>query len=30
MNIEDSSPINNIELEFLKRELKKGNTNDNH
>lgn len=24
-HIEDGSPINNIELEFLKRELKKGN-----
>lgn len=29
-HIEDGSPINNIELEFLKRELKKDKANDNH
>lgn len=29
-HIEDGSPINDIELEFLKRELKKSKSNDNH
>lgn len=29
-HIENGSPINDIELEFLKRELKKGKTNDNY
>lgn len=29
-HIEDGNPINDIELEFLKRELKKSKSNDNH
>lgn len=29
-HVEDGSPINDIELEFFKRELKKSKSNDNH